>query len=80
MTDHCDHAESLGECWLRTSTAILEQGEDASYDGQAIKEIALMALTVENPDPDDDPLIGARRPRLVAWMHANFFSREEVPS
>jgi hypothetical protein len=43
------HAETLGECWLRTSATILEHGDDAAYDGQAVKEIALMALTVETP-------------------------------
>ena len=36
-------SRTLGECWLRTSAAILEHGEDASYDGLPIKEVAHMA-------------------------------------
>src|SRR3954463_10131779 len=73
------HTETLGECWLRTSSTILEHGDDAEYDGQAIKEIALMALTVENPDADDELIERLGDPAWSAWMHENFFTPVDVP-
>lgn len=44
---------TLGECWLRTSAAILEHGQEASYDGLPIEEVVHMAISVAEPDPDD---------------------------
>jgi thymidylate synthase len=73
------HTETLGKCWLRTSATILEHGDDAEYDGQAIKEIALMALTVETPDADDELIERLGDPAWSAWMHANFFTPVDVP-
>ena len=35
-------APTLGEGWLRVSRTILEQGELASYDAQATREVALL--------------------------------------
>jgi thymidylate synthase len=72
------HALSLGECWLRTSAAILQQGADAAYDGLPIKEIAQMTLLVEQPDPDDPLIAGLGDPAWTAWMHENFFTPEPV--
>jgi hypothetical protein len=46
------HAATLGECWLRTSAAILEHGDDTAYDGLPIKEVAHMALSVDEPHAD----------------------------
>ena len=71
-------APTLGECWLRTSAAILEHGHDADYDGLPIREIALVALSVDDPDPED-PLIGRLGdPAWSAWMHENFFTLKDV--
>jgi len=70
---------TLGDCWLRTSATILGQGEDTAYDGLPIKEVAHMALSVEEPDADD-PIIGELGdPVWSAWMHDNFFKPDPVP-
>ena len=56
-------ATTLGECWLRTSAAILEHGSDATYDGLAIKELAHMALSVASPIPrTSSSRVSATRP------------------
>ena len=71
-------AATLGECWLRTSAAILELGRDASYDGLPIKEVAHMALSVDGPDADDPIITELGDPSWSAWMHDNFFEPEPV--
>jgi thymidylate synthase len=73
------NAPTLGECWLRTSTAILEHGTDAAYDGMPIREMAQMALRVDDPDPDDDLIRRLGDPAWSAWMHENFFTPVNVP-
>ena len=72
-------ATTLGECWLRTSAAILEHGSDATYDGLAIKELAQLVLSVANPDSEDELIARLGDPAWSAWMHDNFFSPENVP-
>ena len=72
-------ATTLGECWLRTSAAILEHGADAAYDGLAIKELAHLALSVTSPDPEDELIARLGDPAWSRWMHENFFSLEDVP-
>ncbi len=71
-------APTLGECWLRTSSAILDRGHDASYDGLPIREIAQMVLTVEQPDPDDPLIARLGDPAWSTWMHDNFFTPKNV--
>ena len=73
------HARTLGECWLRTSAAILEHGDDAAYDGMPIKEVARMTLSVAEPDPDDPTIAELGDPAWSAWMHENFFTPVDVP-
>ena len=73
------HATTLGECWLRTSAAILEHGAEAAYDGLAIRELAHMALSVASPDPEDELIARLGDPAWSQWMHENFFSPENVP-
>jgi thymidylate synthase len=72
-------ARTLGECWLRTSAEILEHGDDAAYDGMAIKEISRMTLSVAEPDPDDPAIAELGDPAWSAWMHENFFTPVDVP-
>ena len=71
-------ASNLGECWLRTSRAILEHGRDTTYDGLAIRELAQMVLTVDDPDPDDAVIARLGDPSWSAWMHDNFFTPKHV--
>jgi thymidylate synthase len=72
-------AQTLGECWLRTSAAILEHGVDAAYDGLAIKEVARMTLEAAEPDPDDPTIARLGDPAWSAWMRKNFFTPVDVP-
>jgi thymidylate synthase len=71
-------APTLGECWLRTSTTILEHGQDATYDGLRIREIALVVLSADDPDPNDSLIAGLGDPTWSAWMHENFFTLKDV--
>lgn len=71
-------ATTLGECWLRTSAAILEHGSDATYDGMAIRELGHMSLSAADPDPEDELIGRLGDPAWSAWMHTNFFSPENV--
>jgi thymidylate synthase len=69
---------TLGECWLRTAAAILDHGDDASYDGSPIKEIALAELSVDHPDPADPMIARLGDPAWSVWMHENFFTLKDV--
>jgi thymidylate synthase len=72
-------APTLGEGWLRTSRAILEQGALERYDGLPTKELALLTLTVARPASDDPLIAELGDPDWLTWMHENFFVEKEVP-
>jgi thymidylate synthase len=72
-------APSLGEGWLAVSREILEHGDIASYDGQATRELALLTLVVEQPDPGDALIAELGDPDWLDWMHRNFFDHVDVP-
>jgi thymidylate synthase len=56
----------------------LEQGQLARYDGQPIKEVALLTMVIESPDPDDEIIKELGDPAWLDWMHENFFVQKEV--
>ena len=70
--------QSLGQCWLQVSQKILEQGHLARYDGQPIKEIALLAMVIEAPDPNDEIIQRFGDATWLEWMHENFFTQKVV--
>src|SRR6266540_1373345 len=72
-------ARTLGEGWLRTSRAILQDGVLASYDGQATRELALLSVAIAQPSPEDDVIARLGDPQWLAWMHENFFVQKDVP-
>ena len=72
-------AGSLGEAWLDVSRLVLDEGAVAAYDGLPTKEIALLTLVVERPDPDDPTIAALGDPGWLAWMHANFADERTVP-
>src|SRR5919198_2488957 len=72
-------AQTLGEGWLRTSRAILEDGDFARYDGQPTRELALLTLAIAQPSPDDAVIARLGDPQWLAWMHENFFVEKDVP-
>lgn len=71
-------APSLGECWVQVSQKILEQGHLARYDGQPIKELGRLTMTVESPEPQDEIIRKFGDPAWLDWMHENFFTQKEV--
>jgi thymidylate synthase len=72
-------ASTLGEGWLQTSRAILEQGTVERYDGQITRELSVLTLTVERPSSDDPLIAQLGDPDWLAWMHENFFVEKDVP-
>ena len=72
-------AQSLGEGWLAVSRRILEDGDEAVYDGQTTREVALLTLVVEETDPDDPIVAELGDPEWLRWMHDNFFVEGDVP-
>jgi thymidylate synthase len=70
---------TLGEGWLHTSRAILEEGALERYDGQTTRELALLTLTVERPASDDPLIAELGDVEWLAWMHENFFVQKDVP-
>ncbi len=66
------HASTIGAAWLAVARRILSEGEASFYDDLPIREIALLTLVVDRPDPDDDIIARLADPQRLAWMRANF--------
>ena len=72
-------AATLGEGWLAVSRAVLEDGDEAAYDGQATRELALVSLVVARPASDDAVVVEIGDPGWLEWMHDNFSVEQGVP-
>jgi thymidylate synthase len=71
-------AQTLGEAWLETSRRIVREGADGAYDGLPMRELALVTLTVDEPDEHDPTIARLADPEWLAWMHANFTRPDDV--
>lgn len=70
---------TLGLGWLEVSRRILDLGADERYDGAATKELALVTLVVDEPDPGDELIASLADPEWLAWMERNFTEPDDVP-
>ncbi len=69
---------SLGDAWLEVSRRILADGRDTAYDGLTTKELALLTLVVEEPDPADGLIASLADPDWLDWMRRNFTEPDDV--
>jgi thymidylate synthase len=69
---------TLGAAWLEVARRILASGTDTAYDGQPTKELALLTLVVDDPDPEDAVIAGLADPDWLDWMHRNFTEPGDV--
>ena len=69
---------TIGEAWLETARAILRDGTDAVYDGEPTKELALVAIHVSAPDPDDATIARLADRDWLDWMRRNFTELDDV--
>ena len=65
-------SRTIGESWLAVAGRIVASGLPSLYDGLPIRELSLVTLAVEQPDPDDEIIATHADPERLAWMHANF--------
>ncbi len=66
------HAGTIGAAWLAVAGRILAEGIASRYDGRPVREISLVTLAVDRPDPADEIIASHAEPERLAWMHANF--------
>ncbi|HWG14257.1 MAG TPA: thymidylate synthase [Streptosporangiaceae bacterium] len=71
-------AASLGRAWLMIAGKVLGEGVGSRYDDLPVRELSLVTLAVEHPDPDDAIIARYADPDRLAWMRANFTGRETV--
>jgi thymidylate synthase len=71
-------AQTLGRGWLEVSRRILAEGTDETYDGLATRELALLTLTVEDPDPEDGLIASLADADWLDWMRRNFTEPGDV--
>ena len=71
-------AGTIGAAWLTVARRILADGVDSRYDGLPVREISLVTLEVEQPDPHDELIARYAEPDRLAWMHANFTDHAQV--
>jgi thymidylate synthase len=70
---------TLGRAWLEVARRILADGSDAAYDGAAMKELALVTVSVDEPSPEDALIASLADPDWLDWMHRNFTEPDDVP-
>ena len=71
-------ARTLGDGWLETCLRIVDRGAAASYDGAGTRELALVTLAIDEPDPDDALIAGLGDPEWLEWMERNFREPDDV--
>ena len=71
-------AQTLGDAWLEVARRIVERGASAEWDGAATRELAVLTLVVERPDPEDEQIAELGDPEWLRWMHENFFVQKDV--
>jgi thymidylate synthase len=76
---HTLHAETIGAAWLAVAALIQAEGVVSRYDDLPIREIPLVTLIVEHPDPADEVIARHADPDRLAWMRANFTGHARVP-
>jgi indole-3-acetate monooxygenase len=72
------HADTIGAAWLAVARRILAEGITSRYDGLPVREISLVTLAVDRPDPADEIIASCAEPGRLAWMHANFTDHAQV--
>jgi thymidylate synthase len=75
---HVLRSGTIGESWLAVARRIVASGVPSRYDGLPIREISLITLAVERPDPDDEIIRTHADPERLAWMRANFTDHARV--
>src|SRR5690348_16169638 len=70
---------TLGAAWLEVARRILADGADTAYDDRATKELALVTIRVESPDPADATIAELADPDWLDWMRRNFTEPDDVP-
>ncbi len=73
-------AATIGGAWLAVARLILADGVASRYDERPVREISLVTLVVDRPDPDDEIIARYAEPERLAWMHANFTDNARVPA
>jgi thymidylate synthase len=69
---------TLGEAWLALSGHILREGADRAYDGLPMRELAVVTLSIAEPDENDAVIASLADPEWLEWMHANFTQPDDV--
>jgi hypothetical protein len=72
------HADTIGAAWLAVAGRILADGIASCYDGRPVREISLVTLAVDRPDPADEIIASHAEPERLTWMHANFTDHARV--
>jgi Thymidylate synthase len=72
------HADTIGAAWLAVAGRILAEGIASRYDGLPVREISLVMLAIDRPDPGDEIIAARAEPERLAWMHANFTDHAKV--
>lgn len=75
---HTLHTPTIGAAWFAVAGRILASGVASTYDDLPIREISLVTLAVDHPDPADEVIARHADPERLAWMHANFTDHARV--
>src|SRR5258708_23512722 len=63
------HAATIGAAWLAVARRIIADGIVSRYDDLPVREISLVTLAVDAPDPGHQVIPRYREQGRLAWMH-----------
>src|SRR5258708_32565894 len=72
------HAATIGAAWLAVARRIIADGIVSRYDDLPVREISLVTLAVDGPDPGDEIIARYGEPGRPPWMHAKLPSRSQA--
>lgn len=75
------HAATIGAAWLAVARRIIAEGIVTCYDDLPVREISLVTLAIDRPDPGDEVIARYGEPGRLAWMNqARLRSRVRRPA
>ena len=72
-------AETIGDAWIDACDAILNNGKQITDDGETLREIIHLSLSVKKPEEADPIIEEFGDKNMLEWMISNFFEKKVVP-
>jgi thymidylate synthase len=72
-------SKTIGEAWLASCRAILEEGRQIKDENENLREVTDMFLEIKTPEEYDEIIDKYGDKKAIEWMLSNFFEQKDVP-